>query len=928
MNIRFAFCFCLQCVLFAHICFAQNIEQETLSKYIGTGNAGTEFYISFPPCYEITPQDAGNKFLLQIFSPITQKVFIKIEGKNYSDSLLVNAYKTYYVELARDLGQPYIKVNTDKAPVEQVYAKAGINITSSTPVVVYALNRFNNSSEGFLALPVSRLGTDYMVASWSQHTATNGFMLPSHTNIVAAYDNTKVTFTMGGSVGARTRGGLTMGQSKSWNLQKGDVLCFANDSLEHDLSGSRVVADKPIGVVSGNECANVPKTYNGCDFICEMEIPVTSWGKEYHMTPIGGRNFNPIVRVYAHPDYKNVTVNLDGEKWFVLPNLIEVEGHRFLEMRVTTGAPKATTISSDAPIFVSMYSTKESASSNPMQSAIIPTEQFRKEVFFSSPPSRHIPPADSNFVNIVYALDNNGEMRKDLEFGTMVYTNSQFDSIKWTSVEKKFGKYIGWKYAKKSINGEQYAMKRIGVPPSELYVIRSSKPLAVYLYTEASAESYALPAGCNLVNFSEIDTTPPLIAVTDSSLIHWSGTVADFMAKKSEKKSDIIANTVPGHIASLSNVKEYDKNIKFEQWTVGNEMTSTRKWKISILDSIKEARCVLVAADKAGNSIYKDYVYKPDTGKVIITSPPKISLNIAKDKSVQTFLTIKNTNKYLSVIITKHSFNGTYLTINSDGINNRTIKPGDSIQVPLNFFAQVRGKFTGKFTCTSNLFGTTELTFAAEAMEGVLATIEDITFNTTDIGSISTETKHIGLSVANVEFADKVTIVKVQCKPENSIAFTTETFGNNGFQIDTSLFINKELIPGEAEMQIPVRFKALNEGMHTANLQLYTSDEKFKEVRFTGYGRAATSVEEDESNGTITVYASADYSVLNIINNNAANEHSFSIYNQLGEKVLLGIIPSGNGSYTIPVSMLQNGMYIFSTEINGKRVQEKFIIIR
>ncbi len=927
MNIRFVFCFCLQFVLFTHICFTQNIEKEILSKYIGTGNAGTEFYITFPPCYEIIPQDVGNKFLLQIFSPVSQKVVIKIEGKNYSDSLFIRAYETHYVDLARDLGQPYIKLNTDEAPVEKVYAKAGINIQSSTPIVVYALNRFNNSSEGFLALPVSRLGTDYMVASWSQHRAANGYMLPSHTNIVAAYDNTKVTFTMGGNEGAKTKGGLAMGQSKSWTLQKGDVLCFANDSVERDLSGSRIVSDKPVGVVSGNECANVPKTINGCDFICEMEIPVTLWGKEYLLTPIAGRNFNPIVRVYAHPDYKNVTVKLDGEKWFVLPNLIEVEGHRFLEMRVTTGAPRASIISSDAPIFVSMYSTKESASSNPMQSAIIPTEQYRKEVFFSAPPSRSKPASDSNFVNIVYALDNNGEMPKDLEFGTMVRNIYGFDSIKWTSLEKKFGKYIGWKYAKKSVNGEQYAMKRIGIPPSELYAIRSSKPLAVYLYTEASAESYALPAGCNLDNFSEIDTTPPIITVTDSSLIHWSGTVADFMTKKSEKKSDIIANSLPGHIASFANVKEYNKNIKFEQWTVGNEMTSTRKWKISILDSIKEARCVLVAADKAGNSIYKDYVYKPDTGKVIITLPQKISLNIAKDESIQRYLTIKNKNKYLSVIITKHSFNGTYLTINSDGINNRTIKPGDSIQVPLNFFAQVRGKFTGKFTCTSNLFGTTELTFTAEALEGVLATIEDITFNTTDIGSISTETKHIGLSVANVEFADKVTIVKVQCKPENSIAFTTETFGNNGFQIDTSLFINKELIPGEAEMQIPVRFKALNEGMHTANLQLYTSDEKFKEVRFTGYGRAATSV-EDESNGTITVYASADYSVLNIINNNAAKEYSFSIYNQLGEKVLLGIMPSGNSNYIIPIQNLQSGMYIFSMEINGKRVQEKFMIMR
>lgn len=927
MNIRFIICFCLHAVLYTQISLSQTVDKQILAKYIGTGNAGTEFYITFPPGYETTPQDINNKFLIQIYSPKGQKIIIRAESKNYADTFYVSAYEPYYVELSRDVGQPYLKLNNQSAPVEQVYAKAGINITASSPIIVQAFNRFNNSTEGFLALPVSRLGTDYMVATWPQQAAANGHILPSHTNIVAAYDNTKVTFTMGGSTGARTRGGLVMGQSKSWTLQKGDVLCFANDSIGHDLSGSHIKGDKPIGVVSGNECANIPKSATGCDYLCEMEIPASSWGKEYLMTPILGRRYNPIVRVYAHPDSKNVTVNLDGEKWFVLPNQNESEGQRFLEMRVTTGAPRASIISSESPIFVSMCSTGEDTGTDPMQSAIIPTEQFTKEVYFASPRSRTVPVSDSNFVNVVYALDNNGEMPKDLEFGTMAYTGSRFDSVKWTSFEKRFGKYIGWKYSKLSKYGEQYAVRRVGVPAGELFVIRSGKPLAVYLYTETGAESYALPAGCNLVNFSEIDTTPPIITVTDSSLIHWSGMVADFMAKKSEKKSDIIANNLPGHIASFSDVVEYAKNVKFEQSNSGNEVVSTKKWKISILDSTKEARCVLVAADKAGNSIYKNYLYKPDTGKVIIIVPKKISLNIAKDKSLQTYITLKNSNKSLSVVITKHSFNGTYLTINSEGVNNKTLKPGDSLRIPLNFVAQVRGKFTGKFTCTTDLFGTVEITITAEALEGILSTIEDITFNPTDIGSVSSEIKNLGISAANIEFADTVTIVKAMSKPENSISFTMDSFGEKGFQIDTSLFVYKNLIPGTSELQIPVRFKAINEGEHTAELYLYTNNEKFKIVRFTGYGRAATSVQETY-NQTIRAYTSSDYSALNVIIENNEKEHEFSIYNQIGEKVFGGFLPMGNSNYIIPIQNLQSGIYVVSIEINGKKESTTFIVVK
>lgn len=54
---------------------------------------------------------------------------------------------------------------------------------------------------------------------------------------------------------------------------------------------------------------------------------------------------------------------------------------------------------------------------------------------------------------------------------------------------------------------------------------------------------------------------------------------------------------------------------------------------------------------------------------------------------------------------------------------------------------------------------------------------------------------------------------------------------------------------------------------------------------------------------------------------------SYSVTNSVGEKVISGIIPFGSDRYTIPIRNLPIGMYIFTTEINGKRVQEKFVVI-
>ena len=66
------------------------------------------------------------------------------------------------------------------------------------PVICYGVTRFQYTSDGFLAYPVTSFGKTYTVASYVDPTNNTGQFLPSETGIVGAYDNTKVTFRMGG----------------------------------------------------------------------------------------------------------------------------------------------------------------------------------------------------------------------------------------------------------------------------------------------------------------------------------------------------------------------------------------------------------------------------------------------------------------------------------------------------------------------------------------------------------------------------------------------------------------------------------------------------------------------------------------------------------------------------------------------------------
>lgn len=913
--IRFILCINVLSAFISYYGASQNIDKNILTRYASESYAGTEYFISFPPGYEVKPTDPNNVFRLYIFSRVSQYVVVEVPGKKFIDSVQVTAGSTSFFAVPSGIGQPYRKGITEKSPAEKVYPKAGIHIKSRAPIVVYALNGFNGSSEGFVALPIERLGTDYVVEAWGQYADLDkGYKLPSRANIVAAYDKTKVTFTMGGNLGAKTSGGMIAEESKTWLLNAGDVVCIANDDNEQDISGSRISADKPVAVISGNECAVIPKDTTGCDYTCDMEIPANLWGKEYIVTPIVNRQNNPMIRVFAHPKYKNVQVYRDGSPWFVLPNYNGTEGHSYVEMRSTTGGLKATAISADAPISVMLYNTSGSEDNTgfaPFQFAVTPTEQFRKEVTFFCPPGTNGPKGEGANVSIVYALDSNGSVPKDLEYGIV---SGNGEVLTWMPFKEKFGFDIGFRLPKKSINGGQYAVKNIKLPQSIAYSIRAKKTIAVYVYTKHDNDSYGLAAGGQLNDFTDTDAIPPTIVVSDSSSYHWAGTVYD---STSEKK---------GSIVNIYDIFLYRENTTFEHFIVNTEdVARTEKWKVKVLDSTKKARCVIVATDKKGNIGYREFVYKVDTAKVIIKAPQNLSLNISNEKNVQKYITVKNTNKVLTVMITKFSFSGTYFSIDDKNIKNSIIKPGDSLLIPINFFSQVKGKFTAKFTCTTDLLGTVETIITAKALESILTTTGDISFGESEVGEINNKDEKLGLMAADAEYTDATTIKKVRCNPENSIAFSSGSFGEQGFSIDTSLFVNKELVPGQPALEVPVSFKAQRVGVHSASLLLYTNDTKFEEVHLSGSGISISGI--DEENNTRIIDVISDGIVLTI-NSKKQGNVKYILYNSVGENILIGETRGGGETHTISLQNVSVGMYILSVEMDGEKEFRKVIITK
>jgi hypothetical protein len=152
-------------------------------------------------------------------------------------------------------------------------------ITTDVPVSAYQINPFGagaNVAGASLLLPTSAWDTSYIAVNAFGQGIAN--FKPS-LNIVASEDDTTVTIVPAASVvggGGIPAGNL--GQPLLIALAKGQ---HAQITQTAELTGSVVTADKPIGLMAGQPCMNVPLTTSFCDHGEQMIPPARALGHQY-----------------------------------------------------------------------------------------------------------------------------------------------------------------------------------------------------------------------------------------------------------------------------------------------------------------------------------------------------------------------------------------------------------------------------------------------------------------------------------------------------------------------------------------------------------------------------------------------------------------------------------------------------------------------
>lgn len=289
-------------------------------------------------------------------------------------------------------------------------AEGAYRLRTNRPVTVYQFNpleyqiggTFSYTNDASLLLPVSAWTGKYWVLA--RHTwATSSNIYRGFYAVTARFDETTVRVTPGPSSGEVLLGvnGIDATGNGSVVLDSGDVLTVltagSGGSEPQDVSGTLVEADKPVQVIGGHQCTNVPDNITACDHLEESMFPAETLATSYFVTapliPTGG-NVPKVQMVRILATEADTTLTFDPPQAGAPTTLAEPGEWIELADNASDFA-----ITSTKPILVAQYMEGQAAgggSGDPDMALAVTQAQYRKEYLVHAPTNY-----EHSFTNIV-----------------------------------------------------------------------------------------------------------------------------------------------------------------------------------------------------------------------------------------------------------------------------------------------------------------------------------------------------------------------------------------------------------------------------------------------------------------------------------------------------------------------------------------------
>jgi len=932
--------------------------KEKFALIHDSGNSGKEFLFTIPPIYEDESSGNNNSIEILVTSTLEGEVSLNVPGKGFSSTKTIIANRVISFSLTPNIAQPILHSGRkDKARPAIVYQNAAIKVNSNVPVIVYVVVKYKNNSDGFFAIPAKHFGKKYINSVYQEPALWESGWFNPFTAVVAAYDNTKINFTMGGGPEGNDeipiQGGkmIKTGETHSQTMNKGDVWLLSINGQKQDLSGSLFEGSKPFAIVSGMHCANFPLGNRSCDYTVNMELPTKNWGKTHLVTPQMDRAFNGIVRIYASEP--NTDIYRDGS---YIGTLEKGGGgsinESYLELRVWPKfqanderlVPKVATFTSTKPTAVVYYNTGsaedkdyiENMFSDPFMAQIPPIESAIKSAIVYSPnPTGGSNPFTVNYLRITFPLVND-KIPDDLLFAELSTSGLK---PTYRKISDSYGagfNQFGIKY-----EGKTYASKVLTIGTQGVYSIKSdSSKFIVESFGSSNFETYGFPTAFSLIDYSKTDSLAAQITYTqecNGDILKDGGTVTDFPEDEATRSN-------MGDIFVLAK-----DNYNFDWRTGSSEFIPGEfrelKWWLTVIDKSKPASALLYFSDNAGNDTTILVTYVNTEIEATTTST---SLQNPKMKEVSYQDTIRNVSSSKSIYLTRVEFSDKNSGFSIDSFEpsnwdiNMPILPNSEIYVNVNFS---RDNIDNTDKYNDSLFigigvekegSIEECQYFPIANHQITADYPTYVFEgNSDFGELEGESKPIKLQnvIRNLSNKAPLYVSRLKFKYGDkgytlggftpfSWDMTKPIDPNNNVYVDI-IFNPKSVEQGEQDKEY---IDSLGIGIAVMN-----SNNKLEEIEFSYKtiqkailkAKDLTSVTPEQ---TLSEYMTVTESNIQLLPQALADGFTeLSIFNIEGSKEMSTHIQAQN---TISISSLKSGTYIITLKSNTRLLTRKINIVR
>jgi len=628
------------------------LTPNELSKMFTPNNIGTEFYLSLPPIKLDSTKDKTFNLYgveLYLYSPVTADVEIKVVSSNFQlpagiIKVRVKPFEPTIIpqsQLPFQFVAPYADPDgTPNFPNEkEFFSGRAINVKSTAPIAVYMWFKNREFNEGYVAIPKSSTHTEYVIgSSVDLGTAVMGIPQPSFITIIGQDANpTQVTATIGGRLG--TNSGLGIGSVTSVQLSEGDVSFIVGKS-GGELTGTKLVGNRPFIVLTGNLCAFIPES-GTCNTAIEMPVPSRTWGKNYYVPKLpsptsGYRSKQTLTRVFSKELNTAILVDntfqgqlgTDGTQAWSTGTWQELPVNR-----ASANNHKGYLISSDKPVTVTGYGTSKEDDNqfgtNPFQFQVVPVEQFQTIQMIGKVSSLY------SYVGVVVTeLNTDESFPVDLEYSLL---DPNTKKLVWIPVTPKF---INEKQVFDTpTNGVKYGSMNIYLDAAAT-AFRSSKPFAVYSIGYNSEGSTAYAGSMGLKDLTKpLDTLPPTVRITDSTC-GYRNVQLNISDKAPNNQQSSLQDPFLNTAFSFNYII-----------TTKSKSDASGVYLVDVVDMWKDAKAVVSVSDVIGNdtTVYFNYV-APDPNPMTNFADLSMTTPIIFDQGVPFEFKVKLKNSTVKPI--------------------------------------------------------------------------------------------------------------------------------------------------------------------------------------------------------------------------------------------------------------------------------------